>query len=139
MLDRYILPLLKDDRYYEAFSIYLEKAEEFLPMARDGAAFDIDNDPGKTPDLFILLGMVVVIPIAAAWYLTDRWKKQMRTAVKATQACEYIPAGGVRLTAQDDRFLYRTESRRKIETSSSSSKGGTTTDSSGTSGRSGKY
>ena len=61
----------------------------------------------------------------------------MKTAVLARGARNYIPQNGFSLAVQEDRFLYRTETRQKIEKPSSSE--GTTTRSSGSSGRSGKF
>ena len=39
----------------------------------------------------------------------------MKTARAATQADSYVPQGGFQLTHERDTFLYRTESRRRIE------------------------
>ena len=136
MLDKHILPLLKDNRYYEAFSAYLDVAEEFLALARDGTPFDRD-DSGT---IFLAkLGATIVVPLAIAFIVCSMWKKQMKTAVTARTATNYIPAGGFNLTAKDDTFLYKTQTSRKIQTQTSSSRGGTTTDSRGYSGRSGKF
>jgi uncharacterized protein len=136
MLDDYILPLLKDDRYFEAFSVYLDKADEFLTMARDGNPFDVDYSESV---FLIKLAAVILLPLLIAFIFCTRWKNQMKSAVAARTACNYIPAGGFNLTGQADTFLYRTQSRTKIERQSSSSRGGTTTDSRGYSGRSGKF
>ena len=47
LLDKHVLPLLKQDEYYEAFDAYLDVAVEYLEMARDGAPFDTDTDPNS--------------------------------------------------------------------------------------------
>jgi len=138
MLDNHILPLLRNNRYNEAFSAYLDKAEEYLAMARDGTPFDRHNDPNATDTSYMLkLGVIIIIPLLIAFIVCSIWKSQMKTAVLARTACNYIPPGGFQLTNQEDVFLYRTTQRIKIERSSSS--GGTTTDSRGFSGRSGKF
>jgi len=138
MLDKHILPLLKENKYHEAFSAYLDKAEEFLQTARDGAPFDRGSDPGSaTIAFFIKLAVTVLLPILIALIVCTMWKKQMKTAVTARAAANYIPAGGFNLTGQTDMFLYRTQTRTSVQTSSSS--GGTTKDSRGYSGRSGKF
>ena len=138
MLDDHILPLLKENKYRDAFSAYLDKAEEFLKLARSGEPFDRGTDPANAGTaILIKLAVVILIPALIAWVICQMWKSQMKTAVPARAAANYIPPGGFNLTGQADMFLYRTQTREKVQTSSSS--GGTTTDSSGFSGRSGKY
>jgi len=138
MLDKYILPLLGDNKFYEAFSVYLDKAEEFLEMARDGTPFDIGTDPEavRTGNL-IKVAVTILLPLLIAFLICANWKSKMKTAKIATTACNYIPANGFILTGQADTFLYQTVTRTKIEKSSSS--GGTTINSSGFSGRGGKF
>ena len=138
MLDNHILPLLRSNKYNDAFSVYLDKAEEYLAMARDGTPFDRHNDPNATDTSFMIkLAATIIIPLLIALIVCSIWKSQMKTAVPARTACNYIPEGGFQLTNQADTFLYQTVIRTKIEKSSSS--GGTTTDSRGFSGRSGKF
>jgi len=138
MLDRHILPLLGNDKYYEALSVYLDKAEEFLAMARDGTPFERGTDPNREGmSLLLKLAIIIIVPLVIAFALCSMWGGQMKTARVAKTACNYIPQGGFQLTGQLDMFLYRTTTRTKIESSSSS--GGTSVDSRGFSGRSGKF
>jgi len=139
LLDEHVLPLLADDKYFEAFKTYLNVSMEYLEMAREGNPFDVNTDPANVQTQFyIKLAAVIMIPLLIAWIVCAIWKKQMKTATPAKAADYYIPEDGFQLTGKEDTFLFRTETRRKIEKSSSSS-GGTTTDSSGASGRSGKF
>lgn len=140
MLDDYVLPLLGENEYYGAFATYLSVAEDFLQRAEDGKAFDIQTDPnrGRLP-LPVKLGITFGIPILIATVMCEIWRSQMKSAVLARAASNYINAEGLILTNRQDYFLYRTETRRRIERQSPGSSGGTTTDSSGTSGRSGKF
>lgn len=134
MLDKHILPLLKNNNFYDAFSVYLDKSEEYLIMARDGAPFDRDTDPAaRTTDFLIKLAVTIIIPILIALVICSIWKRQMKTAVLAKTADNYIPPGGFNLTRQSDDFLYRTTTRRKIQSSSSGSSFG------GSRGRGGKF
>jgi len=138
MLDNHILPLLANNRYYDAFSVYLDKAEEFLRMARDGTPFDRHTDPeAQGMSVAVKLAIVILIPLLIAFLICSVWKSQMKTARIAATACNYIPPGGFQLTGSADTFLYRTVTRTKVQSSSSS--GGTTTNSRGFSGRSGKF
>jgi uncharacterized protein len=140
MLDRHILPLHADNRYYEAFNVYLDKADEYLAMARAGNPFDKNTDNYmSTEDFLYRLAAVIILPSLLAIFICHRWQNQMKTAVKATTAHNYIPANGFRLTGQSDNFLYRTTTQTKIENNNTSRSGGTTKDSRGYSGRSGKF
>ena len=138
MLDRHILPLLGDDKYYEAFSAYLDKAEEFLALARDGTPFDRGTDPNREGmSIYLKLAIIIILPLVIALLICSVWESKMKTARIAKTACNYIPPGGFQLTGQLDMFLYRTHTRTKIQSNSSS--GGTTVNSGGFSGRSGKF
>jgi len=145
MLDRHILPLLAENKYFAAFATYLDKASEYLEMARAGNPFDIDNDPvllaeKSRENFWIKLGITILLPLLIAGVLCFRWKSQMKTATLKREAGQYIPQGGFRLTHSSDQFLFSTETRRTIETNSSGgSSGGTTINSRGGSSRSGKF
>jgi len=115
-IENAFLPYLRQDNYNGAFNAFLEKCETTL----------------------ILMAVCAGIALLVAFCICSAWKRQMKTAVKQSSANAYIPAGGFVLTGQSDMFLFRTETRRKIETSSSGG-GGTSTNSRGFSGRSGKY
>ena len=137
MLDNHILPLLGNNKFYEAFSAYLDKAEEFLKLARDGTPFDRGTDPNREGLPFLIkLAIIILVPLIIAFSICTFWESKMKTARMAKTACNYIPPGGFQLTAQADMFLYRTRTQTKIETKSS---GGTTVNSGGFSGRSGKF
>jgi len=135
MLDDHILPLLRENKYYEAFSAYLDVADDFLAMARDGTPFDRDS----SGSLVVKLAITILVPLLVALIICSMWKKQMKTAVAARAAANYIPPGGFNITGQKDMFMYKTTDRKKIETQQSKSGGGTTVDSKGFSGRSGKF
>lgn len=157
LLDEDVLPLLGEDAYYEGFSAYLDTAGEYLSMARDGKPFDVENAPGYNEtdgsygvtarpkydegEFAVRLGAVILLPLLLAGGICLYWKRQMNTAVSARTADRYIPSDGFRLTGQQDTFLYRTETRRRIENHSSGGghAGGTSMRSGGFSGRSGKF
>ena len=139
MLDKHILPLLKEDNYFAAFSAYLDKSEEFLSLARAGKPFDVGSESNFWTNLLTKLGITILIPLFIAQLICSLLKSQMKTAVSAKAADQYIPPGGFTLTRQDDIFLYRTETRTKIQSNNSSRSGGGTTVRGGSSGRSGKF
>jgi uncharacterized protein len=138
MINNYIRPLLRDDMYYDAFSAYLDKAEEYLAMARDGTPFDRGTDPAaQQSNILFKVAVVILVPLIIAFIICSVWKSQMKSARIATTACNYIPPGGFHLTGSADTFLYQTRTRVKIQSSSSS--GGTSVNSRGFSGRGGKF
>jgi len=140
ILDKYILPLLKENKYVEAFTAYLDKTEEFLVMARAGTPFDVDTDEEylaqqAAGNRAAKIVFNILIPFLVALIVCLIFRAQMKTARKQRAAANYIPEGGFILTGSSDTFMYKTESRTVIESKSS---GGTTTDG-GFSGSSGKY
>jgi len=137
MLNNFILPKLKDDKYYDAFLAYLNKAEEYLGMARAGTPFDLNTDPDvQARNKGALIAVNIIIPIVVALIVCLIFRSQMKTARRQRAAASYIPQGGFVLTNSNDTYLHSTEVRKTIEDKSS---GGTTTDSSGFSGSSGKF
>ena len=127
ILGQHILPALKKNNYNEAFNAFLDKTDEYFALASGGKPFDRDWLKEK-------LGVVILLPLLIAGGLCFMWKSQMKTAVTARAAHQYIPPGGFNLTGQQDQFLYRRETRTKIEKSSGSS-----SRSGGGSHRSGKF
>jgi uncharacterized protein len=137
LLDKHVLPLLAEDNYYGAFSAYLETSADYLAMAREGTPFDRNTDPAHARMVTLVkLAVVVLLPVIIACVICLSWRAKMKTAVSARSAGNYIPEGGFHLTGKEDRFLYRTETRRTIE---SKSTGGTSVGGDGFSGRSGKF
>ncbi|MCL2741105.1 MAG: TPM domain-containing protein [Oscillospiraceae bacterium] len=140
-LDRHILPPMGDDDYYGAFGAFLDQAERYLTMAEDGDPFDSGNDPDAVPyALALKVILTLTVPLIIAWGVCHGWKAKMRTAVRADAAANYIVQDGFELTSQSDVFLYRTRTRRKIESGPSGGGGGGARGGmGGSSGRSGKY
>ncbi len=140
LLDTHLLPLLGEDEYYKAVSKYLDVCEQYLRMARDGKPFDWGSDPVNVAiSLALKLAAIILVPALIAWIVCSRWKRQMKTAVIAKTAHNYIPPGGFALTNQSDVFLYRTQTSRRIESASSSSGSSRRSSGSGSTGRSGKF
>jgi len=140
ILEKYILPPLKENKYNEAFTAYLDKTSEFLEMARAGTPFDVDTDEEylaqqAAGNRAAKIVFNILIPFLVALIVCLVFRAQMKTARKQRAAAKYIPEGGFVLTGSSDTFMYKTETRTTIESKSS---GGTTT-SGGYSGSSGKF
>jgi len=142
MMDRYVLPLLGDHKYYEGFSLFLDKADEYLEMADKGTPFDLNTDEvlleeSAKGSFWIRLGATIFVPLIIAGIVCFAFLSQMKTAVSQRAADVYIPEGGFELTNQADHFLYMTQVRTKIP--KESSEGGTTVGGDGFSSDSGKF
>jgi len=124
ILDEKIVPLFK--KAFDNGNFY-GVADKFLDEVEKGFSDDIAFS------MTMKVGAVILIPIIIAALICSSWKKQMKTAVTARTADNYIPANGFNLTAKEDKFLYRTTTRVKIEKSSSSGGGGSSSSSSGSS------
>ena len=145
ILDSHVLPELKFNHYYQAFSKYLDSAKDYLsrpPINNSGnttgeSSISYSVDPDMTEEKNALkIGITVFVSLLTSLIVCLVWRGKMKTAKIARTADLYITPGGVKITGQSDKFLYRTVVRRRIETDSSSSEGSS---SSGSSGRGGKY
>ena len=124
LVDKYIVPHLSNNQYYEASEAFLVNVVDFFDKAKAGKPFDRNNDPEvMRKALMTKLGVSAVISLLIALLVCFMWKSQMKSAKLARTANQYIPAGGFNLTGRQDLFLYRTVTRRKIERSTSSGGG----------------
>jgi uncharacterized protein len=143
MIDTHILPRLRNNDFYGAFRAYINAAEEYLKLAREGDPVDVNSNPAtRRARLITRLAITILLPALIALLICTIWKSQMKTARPARAAANYIPEGGFKLTGSADMFLYRTRTSVKIESSSSSSGGGgggTSVNSRGFSGSGGKF
>ena len=138
LLDKHLLPELRNGNYYAAGTVFLDKGREFLSAAAAGTPFDWKTDPDSLYDERLLkLGVVILLPLLIAGGICFAWIAQMKTAKTARAATHYIPMGGFKLTGQQDQYLYRTVTRVIIP--KNNDKGGTTIGSGGFSGSSRKF
>lgn len=129
MLEEVFLDDFKEDDWYGGFADYIKECSAYLQKAADGK-------PVRESPVFaivIVTGMSLFVALLVLGFL---WGSMKSVAEKST-ANAYI-AGNLLLTEKTDKFIHRTETRRRIQTSSSgrssrSESGG------GGSGRSGKF
>lgn len=119
-----ILPDLKDGNYFDAFDIYLDKAEEFLIKAESGSAYDTNNE--YRDSVYVIKRELIILAVAAAvaGVAVMFMCFKMNTAVKQNRAANYVVNNSFRLLGQNDMYLYSNVSKTKI---SSSSGGGSST------------
>ena len=128
-----VVPILKDEDYYEAFDTYLDCTIEFLEAAENGEYY---KKPISFSDIliFIILIPLVIALLIALGIMHGILIPQMKTAVIQTEAKNFIGKEGLNLTVNEDIYTHSTESRRYDPPSSSSSSGGTRSGSGGSRG-----
>lgn len=137
MLNKHLLPELSEFNFSAAFTAYYDIAEEYLAMAQAGTPFDKDTDPHYKMILALIkFAFIFLLPLIIAGIVTWLWRGQMKTAILASEATNYIIPGSFQLTSEKDTFLYSEETSRIIEKNSSS---GSSSSKAGGSGYSGKF
>lgn len=132
-----IVDELKNDEWYAAADVYLEQAEYTLAFrAENGEPLDRGNAPTSPLMAFVMFAIAFAIAAGVAGGRCFYLYKQMKTAVEASHAGDYVDRSSFTLTGKDDRFVTSTitVTPKKKESSSSS---GSSTDSSGFGGSSG--
>lgn len=138
MLDQHILPELSEFHFADAFTAYYDVAEEYLEMAEAGSPVDKDTAPyQKGMSALIKFALIFLLPLIIAGIVTWIWREQMKTAVSASEAANYIIPGSFQLTSGKGTFLYSEKTKRIIAKSSSS--GSSRAGGSGGLGYSGKF
>lgn len=142
LTDKYLLPQLGKDEYYEGFLMYLNQTAEFLKMAENGTPFDVETnevfaEEDAKSSFGIKLAVTIIVPMLIAGLICFIFVGQMKTAVPQQSADNYIAHGSFNLTNKVDKFLYETETRTQIKEKTPS--GGTSTGSNNSSSGKGKF
>ena len=124
-LEAQFLPPLGENDWYGGFAAYVGTCESFLAQAAAGEP--VRESPGGLIAVFVLISFLISLVVVLIL------RAGMKNVHTQGQAHSYL-AGNLNLTGRRDQFTHRTETRRKIESSSSGSRSG-----GGGSGRSGKF
>ena len=135
LADRFLDDFAEDD-WYTGFEDYLDKCASMLSSARSGRPLDVGSSP-----LIRLVGILISIALgcAAAFIVCCFLSQQMKSVARKAEADSYVQTDSIYFTAREDHFTHTSQIRTKVESSSGSGGGGTTVDSSGFSGKSGKF
>ena len=135
LADRFLDNFGEND-WYGGFNDYLDKCGSMLNSAREGQPLDVNSSP-----LIRLVGILIsiVLGCAAAFIVCCFLSIQMKSVALKAEADSYIRSDSINFIAREDRFSHTSQIRTKVESSSGGSGGGTTVDSSGFSGKSGKF
>ena len=63
----------------------------------------------------IKIAIIIIVPLLISLIVCLVWRSKMKTAKIARLADSYIPQNGFALRVQVDSFLYRTTTRRKVQ------------------------
>lgn len=122
-LEEVMLDDFANDNWYAGISDYLEQADEILSEAY-ADYYDTDTAPASFGQRAVkAYGIALVVGLIVAAITCSSYKAQMKTAVKATNAKEYVSPENVIMQIRDDRYVNTTQSKRKIENTANNGDG----------------
>lgn len=137
-----MLEQLKDNKFAEGFSGYLDDIELFLKEYAKGKPYGDDHQVVTTERMVKYFGIAIGVSVVLALIVVLGMKSSMNTAKPKPAAKEYVKQGSFVLTNKQDLYLYSNTTKTAIPKSSSSSGGGgggRSSGSSGGGGRGGKF
>lgn len=126
MASTVVYDYLRYDEYAEGFRSFISIADADLAYAEAGTPISEDFDPARdareqeeresreAATRAAKTGATVGIPPLTALLACLAMKSKNKTTGIKKEASDYIPKNGIRMTNRHDRFLYRTESRTRI-------------------------
>lgn len=145
LADKVVNGYLRYNEYANGFSNYIAVVDEYLSYAEAGTPITEDFDPERQEEIerekrereaatrAAKTGATAAIPPITALLTCLGLKGRNKTTAIKREASNYIPKDGVRLMNRSDRFLYRTESRTRIQHDDDRGGGGSSFSSSSTS------
>ena len=118
---------LKNQKWSSAFENVLDLSEEFLEQAKTGERFSKNNPYKKnmsTTKFIILSAIEAGIALLFGKGYASKLRASMNTAIKRTEATEYINQSSFNVTNAQDIFMYSNVTRTPIPTETRSSGGG---------------
>ena len=134
-IDNAVLPYLRDNDYYGALNMFMQKADELLKLDAEGTPYSAHD----STDTLIMIAIVLIAPVLVALFMTSAKQKKMKTAVSDNYANSYMKQGSMNLANSRDIFLYSVVNRREKPKSSSLSTTHTSSSGHTHGGRGGSY
>lgn len=116
---------LTDENYVDAFKNYAKESDRMITLARDGKPFskkDLSHEPLSPKVLLVCFG----IGLVGALITVGTMKSQLKSVHEQTAAANYVKKGSMKLTTQQDLFLYSKVDWVKKEEKSNNGNGSTT-------------
>ena len=118
---------MSDGDYYEAFSSFADKCDEYLQYEKDNGKAKSDSS-GK--NLIIAIAISVVIGVIVGFIGSGMMKSKLKSVKFQSGAANYVVPNTFNLSNAQDVYLYSTVTKTRRESDSSSGSGGSSTHSS---------
>ena len=113
--------------YYEAFSEFADKCDEYLQYEKDNGKAKTDSS-GK--NLIIAIAISVVIGVIVGFIGSGMMKSKLKSVKFQSGAANYVVPNTFNLSNAQDVYLYSTVTKTRRDSDSSSGSGGSSTHSS---------
>ena len=118
---------MSDGDYYEAFSSFADKCDEYLQYEKDNGKAKSDSS-GK--NLIIAIAISVVIGVIVGFIGSGMMKSKLKSVKFQSGAANYVVPNTFNLSNAQDVYLYSTVTKTRRDSDSSSGSGGSSTHSS---------
>ena len=133
-----ILSDLSDGYYEDAFSKFIDLADDFMQQAKAGTPYDSSTLP-KKPISLMLIVISLVLGLVFSLIIVSSFKNQLKTVRFEASASNYLKKGSLNITESSDIYLFSTISRVKKEKNKGSGSSTHTSSSGGTHGGGGGH
>ncbi|MGI6021060.1 MAG: TPM domain-containing protein [Lachnospiraceae bacterium] len=105
---------LSDGDYYEGFSVFTDRVEEYVGLAKNGTPVDVNSKAPSGRKGFKVTNLLIglVAGFAIAFIVTGSMKAKLKTIRHAAEANDYVEKDSLRIRTSRDTFLYRNVVRR---------------------------
>lgn len=143
LLEEAMLDDFRVNNWYGGLMDYLDQCEALLNAGESGdyvGSDDVDQWEEKDPTnnytdpweeepptgnrFLTAYGSALVVGLIAAFVTCSVFKGQMKTAVKATSASEYVSPADIQMHIREDRYIHTTRTARKLPQTNNSSRSG---------------
>lgn len=115
---------LSKNQFNSAFTKFADYCEEYLEQYENGTPYDKGHLPFNTNKFLIFCGISLVIAFIISLICTGVMKSKLKSVRQQDTAKYYVRRGSLNIRNGYEQFLYRTVTRRKIESHSGGGGGG---------------
>lgn len=108
-----ILSDLSEGDYMWAFTIFADMCDDYITEARNGEPYDVDHLPNEPLALLFCLVMALAVGFVIALIVTGIMRLSLRSVYSKTEADSYVKKGSLKLTTENDLYLYKRVDRRE--------------------------
>ena len=129
-----IISDLSEGDYAWAFTTFADLCDDYITQAKTGEPYDVDHLPKDPLVLLVFLVMALAVGFVISLIATGIMRLKLRSVYSKTEADSYVKKGSLKLTVENDLYLYKHVDRRekpKEENTSSTGSTGSTRSSGG--------